>query len=56
MADGTRNAINWFQIPSSDYGRATRFYESILGALCIECRWGTRKWRSYLRMRARLVK
>jgi predicted enzyme related to lactoylglutathione lyase len=31
MADSMRNAINWFQIPSSDYGRATKFYESILG-------------------------
>lgn len=30
MADGTRNAINWFEIPSLDFGRATKFYESIL--------------------------
>ena len=32
MADDKRNAINWFEIPSLDYGRATKFYESILGS------------------------
>lgn len=31
MADEKRNAINWFEIPSTDFGRATKFYESILG-------------------------
>jgi hypothetical protein len=32
MADDKRNAINWFEIPSTDFNRATKFYESILGA------------------------
>ena len=32
MADGTRNAINWFEIPSSDFERAKKFYETIIGS------------------------
>ncbi len=27
-----RNAINWFEIPSGDFKRAVKFYETILGA------------------------
>ncbi len=26
-----QNAISWFEIPSSDLGRATKFYETIFG-------------------------
>ena len=26
-----KNAISWFEIPSSDLGRATKFYETIFG-------------------------
>jgi len=26
------NAINWFEIPASDFARAKKFYETILGA------------------------
>ena len=26
-----KNAISWFEIPSSDLGRATKFYEAIFG-------------------------
>lgn len=26
------NAINWFEIPATDFSRATRFYEQILAA------------------------
>ena len=26
-----KNAINWFEIPVSDFGRAKKFYETILG-------------------------
>lgn len=26
------NAINWFEIPATDFARATRFYEQILAA------------------------
>ena len=26
-----KNAINWFEIPASDFGRATKFYATILG-------------------------
>lgn len=25
------NAINWFEIPAKDFGRAKKFYESVLG-------------------------
>ncbi len=32
MSDGKRNALNWFEIPASDFKRATKFYETILGA------------------------
>jgi predicted enzyme related to lactoylglutathione lyase len=32
MAETKRNALNWFQIPSGDFQRATKFYETILGA------------------------
>ncbi len=32
MSDGKRNALNWFEIPSSDFQRAKKFYETILGA------------------------
>ena len=31
MSDGKRNAINWFEIPSGDFQRAKKFYETILG-------------------------
>ena len=26
-----KNAINWFEIPAADFGRATKFYATILG-------------------------
>jgi len=32
MSDGKRNALNWFEIPSLDFGRAKKFYETIFGA------------------------
>ena len=30
------NAINWFEIPSTDFTRAKKFYETILGAEIME--------------------
>jgi predicted enzyme related to lactoylglutathione lyase len=27
-----KNAINWFEIPATDFARAKKFYETILGA------------------------
>jgi uncharacterized protein len=27
-----KNAINWFEIPVKDFGRAKKFYEAVLGA------------------------
>jgi hypothetical protein len=30
-ATAVQNAINWFQIPSSDFNRAVTFYETIFG-------------------------
>ncbi|MCC6962577.1 MAG: VOC family protein [candidate division Zixibacteria bacterium] len=32
MADGKRNAINWFEIPANNFQRAVKFYETILGS------------------------
>jgi uncharacterized protein len=32
MSDGKRNAINWFEIPSINFERARKFYETILGS------------------------
>ena len=32
MSDGKRNALNWFEIPSADFQRAKKFYETIMGA------------------------
>lgn len=26
-----KNAINWFEIPAADFGRAKKFYETVLG-------------------------
>ena len=26
-----KNAINWFEIPAADFGRATKFYAKVLG-------------------------
>lgn len=30
MADDKRNALNWFEIPSTSFDRAKKFYETIL--------------------------
>ena len=30
MSDGKRNALNWFEIPSANFERAKKFYETIL--------------------------
>lgn len=30
------NAINWFEIPATDFARAKKFYETILGAEMME--------------------
>ena len=31
-----KNAINWFEIPATDFTRAKKFYETILGAEIME--------------------
>ena len=31
MSDGKRNALNWFEIPSLNFARARKFYETIYG-------------------------
>ncbi|MBX7041368.1 MAG: VOC family protein [Ignavibacteria bacterium] len=34
------NSLNWFEIPATDFQRAKRFYESILGAEIYEMQMG----------------
>ncbi len=35
------NALNWFEIPVSDFQRAKKFYETILGASIYEMQMGS---------------
>jgi uncharacterized protein len=40
MADEKRNALNWFEIPSNDFERAKKFYETIIGGSMFTMKMG----------------
>ena len=40
MADDKRNAINWFEIPTANFERAKKFYETIIGSSMFTMKMG----------------
>ena len=40
MANEKRNALNWFEIPSSNFERAKKFYETIIGSSMFTMKMG----------------